>query len=54
MMRVLTRFLGDRSGAVALEYVFVAGLIACAIIVSVRALGSNLANVFAMLAVRVT
>jgi pilus assembly protein Flp/PilA len=41
---VIRRFLADDGGATAIEYAFIASLIAIAIIASVATLGSNLQN----------
>jgi pilus assembly protein Flp/PilA len=46
MSTKIQKFLSDDSGATALEYGLIAALIAVVIIVSVRALGSNLSNTF--------
>lgn len=49
-MRIWGRVLRDRSGATAIEYGLIAGLIAVAAIVSMRLLGINLADTFWTLA----
>jgi pilus assembly protein Flp/PilA len=46
MKTLLLRFAADRSGATAIEYGLIAGLIAVVIITAVTTVGSNLANKF--------
>lgn len=46
MTNLIQRFWNDEEGATAIEYGLIAGLIAVAIIVSVTALGTDLAKVF--------
>ncbi len=46
MLRVLTRFLDDESGATSIEYAFIASLIAVAAIVAMGAVGNALENTF--------
>ena len=46
MLQVLTRFLDDESGATAIEYAFIASLIAVAAIVAMGAVGNALENTF--------
>ena len=46
MKNMLTRFAADQSGATAIEYGLIAGLIAVVIIGAVTTLGKNLTNVF--------
>jgi len=43
MLGAIRRFCGDESGATAIEYALMSSLIAVAIIVSVRSMGSQLA-----------
>ncbi len=45
-MKKLTSFLKDESGATAIEYGLIAGLIAVVIIAALTTLGSNLSNKF--------
>lgn len=46
MKNVFARFAADQSGATAIEYGLIAGLIAVVIIGAVKTLGSNVANKF--------
>ncbi len=46
MSGLLRRFMGDQSGATAIEYALLAGLIALAVVASARQLGSSLDNSF--------
>jgi pilus assembly protein Flp/PilA len=46
MLRYLTDFLSDQSGATAIEYGLIAAGIAVAIIATVEALGTNLNTTF--------
>ena len=46
MIRVLSRFCKDQSGATAIEYGLIAAGIAVAIIATVQALGTNLNTTF--------
>ncbi len=46
VLRVLRQLGVDRSGATAIEYAFLAALIAMAIVVSLRAIGGELGNTF--------
>ena len=46
MLRLLTRFSKDQSGATAIEYGLIAAGIAVAIIATVQALGTNLNTTF--------
>jgi pilus assembly protein Flp/PilA len=46
MFRLATQFLGDRSGATAIEYGLIAALIAVVIITAVTAVGTNLSGTF--------
>ncbi len=45
-MKKLIRFLKDEDGVTAIEYGLIAALIAVAIIISVRAVGTGLQNTF--------
>ncbi|MCX5888051.1 MAG: Flp family type IVb pilin [Deltaproteobacteria bacterium] len=45
-MEKIRNFFKDESGASAVEYGLLVALIACAIIISVTALGTNIAGVF--------
>ena len=47
MKNLVTRFVGDESGATAIEYGLIAAGISLAIIAVVNGLGSNLNNKFA-------
>lgn len=46
MTNLMTRFLNDESGATAIEYGLIAGLIAVAIITGATALGNSLDDMF--------
>ncbi|MFM0739330.1 Flp family type IVb pilin [Paraburkholderia xenovorans] len=46
MKNTIQQFLRDEDGVAAIEYGLLAGLIAVAIIVTTRAIGTNLNNVF--------
>ena len=46
MKNLLSRFVADQSGATAIEYGLIAGLISVAIIAAVRTLGTNLNSRF--------
>jgi pilus assembly protein Flp/PilA len=46
MRKTLQRFLTDESGAAAIEYGLIAGLVAIAAIVGMNALGANLQTLF--------
>lgn len=46
MIHLAKRFADDESGATAIEYGLIAGLIAVAIITAATALGSNLSGLF--------
>lgn len=46
MMKHLSRFVADQSGATAIEYGLIAGLIAVVIIVAVSALGTSISAKF--------
>jgi pilus assembly protein Flp/PilA len=46
MKRIFARFAADESGATAIEYGLIAGLIAVVIIGAVRTLGTNIAAKF--------
>jgi pilus assembly protein Flp/PilA len=54
MKQLLSRFLSDESGAAALEYALIAGLIALGIIAGATALGSALSTKFNDLGTAVT
>jgi len=43
LLNLITGFSADESGATALEYVLIAALISVAIIVSAKAIGTNIA-----------
>jgi pilus assembly protein Flp/PilA len=45
-MKMISRFLNDQSGATAIEYGLIAGLIAVVIITSVTAIGTKLNGKF--------
>ena len=51
---LLRRLVRDESGATAIEYGLIAGMIACAIITVVRHVGSNLTNKFNQIANNLT
>lgn len=46
MTNLVARFVKDESGATAIEYALIAAGIACAIIVAVNGLGTQLSTVF--------
>ena len=46
MQAILTRFIRDESGATALEYGLIAGLIASAMVTATKTLGDKLTNSF--------
>jgi pilus assembly protein Flp/PilA len=46
MKKIFARFAADQSGATAIEYGLIAGLIAVVIISAVSSLGKNIANKF--------
>ncbi len=54
MKALLSRFAADRSGATAIEYGLIAGLIAVVIIVAISSVGSNLSNKFMAIASNLT
>jgi len=54
MKNLLSRFSKDQSGATAIEYGLIAGLIAVVIIVSVQALGTKLSGQFAKISGNLT
>lgn len=45
-MKRLMRFLREEEGVTAMEYGLIAALVACAIIVAVRLVGTNLSTLF--------
>jgi pilus assembly protein Flp/PilA len=45
-MNMIKRFINDESGATAIEYGLIAGLVAVAIIAALTALGGSLNNLF--------
>ena len=45
-MNIFKRFAADQSGATAIEYGLIAGLISVAIIAAIRTVGTNLNNKF--------
>ncbi len=53
-MNLLKRFLKDEAGVTALEYGLIAACVAVAIIVSVQALGTNVAGTFAKVSAAMT
>ncbi len=50
MKNLATRFIKDRSGATAIEYGLIAGLIAVVIIAAITTLGTNLSAKFNVIA----
>jgi pilus assembly protein Flp/PilA len=54
MKSLVTRFVKDESGATAIEYGLIAGLIAVVIIGAVTTLGGNLSALFGRLATALT
>lgn len=50
MSRFVTRFVKDSSGATAIEYGLIAGLIAVVIITAVTTVGTNLSSKFSTIA----
>ena len=50
MKSLLNRFVADQSGATAIEYGLIAGLISVAIITAVRLIGTNLSSKFTAVA----
>jgi len=50
MKNLLSRFSQDQSGATAIEYGLIAGLIAVVIIAAIKTVGSNLSNKFNVIA----
>ena len=50
MNRLALRFFKDKSGATAIEYGLIAGLIAVVIIVAITTLGTNLSSKFNVIA----
>lgn len=53
-MQLLKDFIKDESGATAIEYGLIAGLIAVAIIVALTTLGGNISDLFDKIAESVT
>ena len=54
MKTILNRFISDESGATAIEYGLIAGLISVAIITAVRTVGTNLTSRFTAVANNLT
>jgi len=54
MKNLFSRFVTDQSGATAIEYGLIAGLIAVVIIASVKAVGTNLTTKFNAIAGNLT
>jgi pilus assembly protein Flp/PilA len=52
MTKLFARFVKDESGATAIEYGLIAGLIAVGIVVGATALGTNLNGLFTRIATR--
>jgi pilus assembly protein Flp/PilA len=52
MTNLMTRFLNDESGATAIEYGLIAGLIAVAIITGATSLGNSLDDMFSELSTK--
>lgn len=50
MKKLLNRFAADQSGATAIEYGLIAGLISVVIITAVKTLGTNISNKFTSVA----
>lgn len=53
MQKLVSRFIKDESGATAIEYGLIAALIAVAIIIGARALGTSLNTKFGVVAAEV-
>lgn len=53
MKNLFNRFMNDESGATAIEYGLIAGLIAVAIIAGASTLGTELGNQFEMISTKV-
>jgi pilus assembly protein Flp/PilA len=53
-MRMISRLLNDQSGATAIEYGLIAGLIAVVIITSVTAIGTKLNSKFTTISTSLT
>ncbi len=49
MKNLLNRFVADQSGATAIEYGLIAGLISVVIITAVTTLGTNIKNKFSVI-----
>ena len=54
MKNLMSRFVSDQSGATAIEYGLIAGLIAVVIITAVRGIGTNLTTKFNQVAGNLT
>ena len=54
MKKLLNRFVADQSGATAIEYGLIAGLIAVVIIAAVKSIGTNLSTKFGQVAGNLT
>lgn len=54
MKNLMKRFVKDESGATAIEYGLIAGLIAVAIIAAVRLVGTNLTSTFTTISSNLT
>ena len=54
MKNLVSRFVSDQSGATAIEYGLIAGLIAVVIITAVRSIGTNLTTKFNQVAGNLT
>ncbi len=54
MSTLLARFLADETGATAIEYGLIAGLIAVVIIASVKRLGGNISSKFTAISSNLT
>jgi pilus assembly protein Flp/PilA len=50
MMKFLKRLVHDRSGAMAIEYALIAGLVSIAIVVGVRTIGSEASALYEFIA----
>ena len=54
MRQLLSRFIGNAYGATAIEYCLIAGAVALAIIVTVNAVGTSMADLFFQLSTNLT